>query len=82
MASHLYLVGETVALKPHAAHYAKLDNVFTVRAHLPTSREGPQYRIKSATEPYERVVEEGLLMRLAPIDGSNGGVFTLSTKLG
>jgi hypothetical protein len=76
MASHLYVVGETVALKPHASHFAKLDNVFTVRAHLPASGDGPLYRIKSASEPHERVVEENLLMRLAPIDGPNGDVFT------
>jgi hypothetical protein len=70
MVSHLYLVGEAVALKPRAGHFAKSDYVFTVRAHLPPLGDAPQYRIKSGSEPHERVVEESQLMRLAPVEES------------
>ena len=74
---HLYRIGEAVALKPHIGYFGKSDGVFTVRAHLPPLGDAPQYRIKSAGEPHERVVEEGQLMRLEPNEGSAGTVFRL-----
>lgn len=75
MASHSYRVGEMVFLNAHAGFSVKSDIVFTVRAHLPPRGDALQYRIKSESEPYERVVMESQLTRVTSRDGSADGVF-------
>ena len=75
MASHSYPVGEIVFLNTRAGFFAKSDIIFTVRAHLPPLGDALQYRIKSESEPYERVVVESQLTRVASREGSTEGVF-------
>jgi hypothetical protein len=61
---HLYHVGEQVALTPHSGTYLKASNAYVVSAQLPPLGDTLQYRIKCASEPYERVVAEHQLNRL------------------
>lgn len=64
MSRHLYNVGEAVALIPHWGHYLKPPGAYVVSAQMPPLGNVPQYRIKCASEPYERVVAEHQLDRL------------------
>ena len=61
---HLYLVGEKVTFNPGIGFNVKAGGAFTVLAQLPPLRDAFQYRIKSDSEPYERVVSEA---QLAPL---------------
>jgi hypothetical protein len=64
---HLYRIGEPVVLNLRAG-YSIPDAVFVVVAQLPPSGRDLQYRIKTAGEPYERVVLESQLNRPPPRD--------------
>jgi hypothetical protein len=64
MSSHLYNVGEAVTLTPHSGHYLKTSSAYVVSAQMPPLGDVLQYRIKCASEPYERVVGEHQLNRL------------------
>jgi hypothetical protein len=71
--SHLYNVGEAVTLTPHSGHYLKTSGAYVVSAQMPPLGDVLQYRIKCASEPYERVVGEHQLTRadadaIAPAD--------------
>jgi hypothetical protein len=66
MSRHLYNVGEAVVLIPHWGHYAKTAGAYVVSAQMPPLGSVLQYRIKCASEPYERVVAEHQLDRLDP----------------
>jgi hypothetical protein len=70
---HLYRVGEMVILDSGAGYFLKSDEAFTVLAQLPPSGTDLQYRIKSISEPYQRVAMEHQLTRAAPRDGSAAG---------
>lgn len=65
MVNHLYLLGETVALSRPGGSFLKQPNSYTVRAQLPPLGDELQYRIKSLYEPFERVVLEHELARVA-----------------
>jgi hypothetical protein len=56
MSAHLYLVGETVTLNP--VMFSKRAEGYTVKAQLPPSGDTLQYRVKSDSEPFQRVVFE------------------------
>jgi hypothetical protein len=60
---HIYRVGEKVILDSRAGYSLKSDGAFTVVAQLPPLGVDLQYRIKSSSEPYERVALEHQLMR-------------------
>jgi hypothetical protein len=60
---HLYNVGEAVTLTPHSGHYLKTSGAYVVSAQMPPLGDVLQYRIKCASEPYERVVGEHQLNR-------------------
>jgi hypothetical protein len=58
MNHHLYHVGDAVALTPHSGHFLKTSGAYVVSALMPPLGDVLQYRIKCASEPYERVVAE------------------------
>jgi hypothetical protein len=64
MSLHLYHVGDAVTLTPHSGNYLKTPGAYVVSALMPPLGDVLQYRIKSASEPYERVVAEHQLNRL------------------
>ena len=65
MASHIFSVGDRVGL-PAAMRAAEHGNdVFTVTARMPHVGTRLQYRVKTEGEPYERVVTEEQMTRLA-----------------
>ncbi len=78
MTDHLYRVGETVNLSPHSGTFLKTPGVYTVRAQLPPSAGALQYRIRCASEPYERVVAEHQLL---PVTEAQGAVAEPATAL-
>jgi hypothetical protein len=63
MSRHLYHVGEAVTLTPNSGNVLKNDGAYVVSALVPALGDEFQYRIKSASEPYERVVPEHQLNR-------------------
>jgi hypothetical protein len=65
MAQHLYLIGETVAMRPHRGASSKAAGPCLVKARLPPLGDSLQYRIKCDGEPYERIVLEEDLIRSA-----------------
>jgi hypothetical protein len=64
MSDHLYHVGDAVALTPHSGHYLKTNSAYVVSGLMPPLGDVLQYRVKCASEPYERVVAEHQLDRL------------------
>jgi hypothetical protein len=61
MPSHRFKVGEIVAIGSSISRFVP-GGVFTVIKQLPGNGE-PEYRIKSANEPHERVVRESELTK-------------------
>jgi hypothetical protein len=61
MPSHKFKLGEIVFLKPAISRNVP-GGVFEVIKHLPGTSE-PEYRIKSANEPHERVALESELTK-------------------
>ena len=62
MQSHKFKVGDIVAIRPTISRFV-LGGVFEVTKQLPGSNE-PEYRIKSANEPHERVARESEFIKL------------------
>lgn len=59
MSQHLYMVGEQVIFGRHSGTFSpRAGGTYTVKAQLPPLGDHLQYRIKSPTEPHERVVVE------------------------
>jgi hypothetical protein len=63
MTQHLYVIGETVAMRPHRGASSKAAGPCVVKARLPPLGDSFQYRIKCEGEPYERIVLEEDLIR-------------------
>ena len=61
--SHKYRVGETVFFTSPSFGRAAATGSYTVVKLLPSEGDDHQYRIKSASEPHERVVKESQLAR-------------------
>lgn len=61
MASHKFKVGDIVALMPAFGRNAAA-GIYEVIKQLPGVNE-PEYRIKSANEPHERVARESELTK-------------------
>ncbi|SFO34678.1 hypothetical protein SAMN03159463_01703 [Mesorhizobium sp. NFR06] len=57
----LFGVGQAVRLKGDFRTPATIADVYHVTATLPPRENSPQYRIRSETEPHERVVTEDRL---------------------
>jgi hypothetical protein len=61
IAEHLFAMGQIVRLTKHPSYHSIAKGSFEVRQQLP-EREGElQYRLRSAHEPYDRVLNEGEL---------------------
>ena len=61
MPSHKFKVGDIVAIRPAISRNVP-GGVYEIVKQLPGSDE-PEYRIKSANEPHERVARESELER-------------------
>lgn len=67
MTRHLYMVGDEVTFGHLSeAATAKSGGSYTIKAQLPPVGDHLQYRIKSASEPHERVVVEHQLTSREP----------------
>lgn len=62
---HLYQIGEEVTFEGRFEG-VRAAGGYTVKAQLPPLGDELQYRIRSATEPHERVVLEHQLKRQVP----------------
>jgi len=65
MSDHRFKVGQTVNYTPGFIGGVTADAVFKIMHLLPADDEEFQYRIRSASEPYERVAKESQLNRAA-----------------
>ena len=61
MPSHKFKAGDIVAINPTIGRFVP-GGVFEVIKQLPGANE-PEYRIKSANEPHERVARESELIK-------------------
>ena len=62
MPSHKFKVGDIVTVRPAISRNVP-GGVFEVVKQLPGSSGEPEYRIKSANEPHERVARESELTK-------------------
>ena len=62
MSSHKFKLGDIVTVRPSISRNVPGGGVYEVVKQLPGSGE-PEYRIKSANEPHERVARESELIR-------------------
>jgi hypothetical protein len=65
MSNHRFKVGQTVNYTPGFMGSVNAEAVFKITHLLPAEDDEFQYRIRSASEPYERVAKEGQLNRAA-----------------
>jgi len=65
MSNHKFKVGQTVNYTPRFIGTVSADAVFKITRLLPAADAELQYRIRSASEPYERVAKESQLGRAA-----------------
>jgi len=65
MSNHKFKVGQTVNYTPRFIGTVSADAVFKITRLLPAEDDELQYRIRSASEPYERVAKESQLGRAA-----------------
>jgi hypothetical protein len=63
MPSHKFKVGETVFVRPAHTSRNVPGGVYQVTKRLPDTGGECEYRIKSVSEPHERVVRESELSR-------------------
>ena len=63
MNAHKFRVGQTVHYTSGPYGRATGNAIFKVTQLLPSEGDDHQYRIKSASEPHERVVKESQLVR-------------------
>ena len=68
MSRHLYMVGDEVVFGRNSGTFSpKAGGAYTIKAQLPPLGDHLQYRIKSSTEPHERVVLEHQISAGGPI---------------
>ena len=60
---HRFRVGQTVNYTPASSGTVKADAVFKVTQLMPAADDELQYRIRSASEPHERMAKESQLNR-------------------
>jgi len=65
MSNHKFKVGQTVNYTPRFIGTVRADAIFKITRLLPAEDDELQYRIRSASEPYERVAKESQLGRAA-----------------
>ena len=79
--THLYQIGDKVFFNQGPGFSVKVNDAFTVRAQLPPLGDLFQYRIKSDSEPYERVVSEPQIDRMPSVIRSDGEVLSPTLQL-
>jgi len=62
MSPHKFKVGDIVVFKPTIGRYEPPSDIFLVIKQLPGGNE-PEYHIKSANEPHQRIVRESELTK-------------------
>jgi hypothetical protein len=62
MSAHKFKVGDRVAINPAIGRFVPWD-VFEIIKQLPGNTE-PEYHIKSANEPHQRLARESELVRV------------------
>ena len=65
MSDHKFKVGQTVNYTPTFFRTVNADAIFKITQLLPARDDEFQYRIRTASEPYERVAKESQLNRAA-----------------
>ena len=65
MSDYRYKIGQTVSYTSGPYGRGGVGGVFKITQLLPQVGDDRQYRIKSASEPHERVVKESDLARVA-----------------
>ncbi len=65
MVEHKFKVGQSVSLTSGPFDRGRSDGIYKIVKLLPAEGDDCQYRIKSASEPHERVAKESQLNRLA-----------------
>ena len=65
MSDHKFKVGQTVNYTSRFIGTVSADVIFKITHLLPSEDDDFQYKIKSASEPYERVAKESQLNRAA-----------------
>jgi hypothetical protein len=65
MNNHKFKVGQTVNYTPRFIATVNADAIFKITQLLPPEGDEFQYRIRSGSEPYERVAKESQLNRAA-----------------
>lgn len=65
MSLHKFKVGQTVNYTTGFSGSVKADAVFKITQLMPAADDELQYRIRAASEPYERVAKESQLNRAA-----------------
>jgi hypothetical protein len=65
MTQHKFKIGQSVNYTAGPYGSAGASNVYTITQLLPPEGDDFQYKIKSATEPHERVAKESQLNRAA-----------------
>lgn len=63
MAGHKFRVGQQVTLAPTLRSRAGASGAYVITKQLPERGGEPEYRIKRASEPHERVALESELVR-------------------
>jgi hypothetical protein len=61
MSNHKFRVGQTVNYTPRFIGTVSSDAIFKITRLLPAEEDELQYRIRSVSEPYERVAKESQL---------------------
>ena len=61
MSNHKFKVGQTVSYTPRFLRTVSADAIFKVTHLMPSEDDECQYRIKSISEPHERVAKESQL---------------------
>ena len=70
MAAHRYAVGDRVELQPAPYDGTAPRGAYTIVRQLPNGMPDREYRVKSASDGHERVVQESRLVAraVAPVD--------------
>ena len=63
MSDHKFRIGQSVRYTSGPYGRGNMNDIYKVTQLLPSETDDRQYRIKSASEPHERVVKESQLAR-------------------
>jgi hypothetical protein len=64
MSTHKFAIGQTIRVSPDGGSGTRKRGLFKIVRRLPEAENEPQYRVKSETDGYERVVRKNQLARV------------------